>query len=711
MIKISDVTVRAYEEKVYAGVLGKIIGVYLGRPFEQWSHERIACELGEIHYYVHEKLGQPLIVTDDDISGTFTFLRALAENGFDPDLTPTQIGDWWLNVIIENRTILWWGGLGLSTEHTAYLRLKAGFHAPESGSIGCNGIRVAEEIGAQIFIDGWGLICPGDPSKAADFAHRAASVSHDGEAIYGAQVIAALVALAFVETDLPKMLTAAQALIPESSLISKLIAAMQQWAAQNGDDWRATLARIHEVYPYARFGTNCPMVSNHAIVLLALLHGKGEFQRSLMIANTAGYDTDCNSGNVGCILGVLTGLAGIDAGPDWRGPVADRLYLPTADGGRAITDAVRETYEIVSATRALVGAPFQHPKNGARFHFSLPGSVQGFQSDTAPEGNGVVTVGNDQGMLSLTLTRLAVGRTARVGTATFTPPEALTLSGYDLVASPTLYPGQTITARVMASPRLSCPVQVALYVKAYGPEDRLIVHRPSKHRLVPGREGDLSWTVPDMGGQPVAEVGLELTSETVVDGLVLLDWLTWSGTPSMTLRKPDGGRAWAKAWVNGADVFDTQGVSEGMTYRVIQNTGIGLVSQGEATWSEYGVSAEIRPHLAARLGLCGAVRGLRRYLGLVLDADQRVRLIRQHDGERRVLAELTVSDDFREAWQAEKPLRLSLSVSGDRIIVQAGKATVTIAGDGLPLTGAIGLLVEEGYAEFGAMQISPVVSP
>ena len=25
-----------YEERVYAGVLGKIIGVYLGRPFEGW---------------------------------------------------------------------------------------------------------------------------------------------------------------------------------------------------------------------------------------------------------------------------------------------------------------------------------------------------------------------------------------------------------------------------------------------------------------------------------------------------------------------------------------------------------------------------------------------------------------------------------------------------------------------------------------------------
>jgi len=29
-----------YTERVYAGVLGKIIGVYLGRPFEGWTYVR-----------------------------------------------------------------------------------------------------------------------------------------------------------------------------------------------------------------------------------------------------------------------------------------------------------------------------------------------------------------------------------------------------------------------------------------------------------------------------------------------------------------------------------------------------------------------------------------------------------------------------------------------------------------------------------------------
>ena len=45
---------KIYEEKVYAGVLGKIIGVYLGRPFEGWTYERIMEKLGPINYYVNE---------------------------------------------------------------------------------------------------------------------------------------------------------------------------------------------------------------------------------------------------------------------------------------------------------------------------------------------------------------------------------------------------------------------------------------------------------------------------------------------------------------------------------------------------------------------------------------------------------------------------------------------------------------------------------
>ena len=152
-----------YAERVYAGVLGKLIGVYLGRPVEGWTYERIAQEVGEVDRYLEAANGAPLVVTDDDVSGTFTFLRALEDEGFPAAPEPEQIGRNWLNYAIERRTIFWWGGVGHSTEHTAFMRLKEGVPAPESGSRARNGTVISEQIGAQIFVDGWAMVVPGDP--------------------------------------------------------------------------------------------------------------------------------------------------------------------------------------------------------------------------------------------------------------------------------------------------------------------------------------------------------------------------------------------------------------------------------------------------------------------------------------------------------------------------------------------------------------------
>ncbi|HEX5417227.1 MAG TPA: ADP-ribosylglycohydrolase family protein, partial [Chloroflexota bacterium] len=384
---------RDYAERVYAGVLGKIIGVYLGRPFEGWSYERILAELGEVNYYVHEKLGRPLIVTDDDISGTFTFLRALPDNGNPRDLTAAQIGRAWLNYLIEERTVLWWGGMGNSTEHTAYLRLKNGVEAPWSGSIALHGKVVAEQIGAQIFVDGWAMVAPGDPDLAVALAEQAGRVSHDGEALHAARVLAALESLAFVESDRDALLDAGVSYIPKDSIIYRMIAEIREWHAAEAD-WHKTREQIAARYGYDRYGGNCHVVPNHALIILGLLYGDDDFQKSLLIANTAGWDTDCNSGNLGCLLGIKNGLASLDDGPDWRGPVADRMYLSTAEGGRGITDALTEAYHVVNLGRALAGEAAVQPRNGARFHFSLPGAVQGFRPEDSPEVRGTVAIAN-----------------------------------------------------------------------------------------------------------------------------------------------------------------------------------------------------------------------------------------------------------------------------------------------------------------------------
>ncbi len=69
--------------------------------------------------------------------------------------------------------MFWWGGYGISTEHTAYLNLKNGIEAPQSGSVEQNGLILAEQIGGQIFIDTWGLVNPCNPEKAAHYGEAA----------------------------------------------------------------------------------------------------------------------------------------------------------------------------------------------------------------------------------------------------------------------------------------------------------------------------------------------------------------------------------------------------------------------------------------------------------------------------------------------------------------------------------------------------------
>ena len=571
-----------YTERVYAGVLGKIIGVYLGRPIEGWTYERIIDELGETHYYVHEQIGKPLVVPDDDISGTFTFLRALPDYGNSPDFTPEHVGRTWLNYLVEERTVLWWGGLGCSTEHTAYLRLKEGIMPPDSGSVETNGRVVAEQIGAQIFIDGWGLVCPGDPEQAAEFARRAAVVSHDGEAVYGAQVVAALVAQAFVESNMDAMLDTAVSLIPADSTIAQVHADVREWAVQDGD-WHTTRRRVAEKYGYDKFGGGCHMVPNHAVIVMALACAGDDFSRAIMIGNTAGWDTDCNVANIGCIMGVKVGLHGIEAGADWRGPVADLLYLPSADAGRVVSDAVREADNVVSIGCALQDVDYRPPKHGARYHFSYPGSVQAFTLEDSPECRGVATVencsgpGQDQRSLAVRFRHLAPGRAARVGTPTFIPRPAGAF-GYGLMASPTLHPGQVVTARVSMGSATD-PVRCNLYVRHYDADGELQLARGPVQKMDPGDTAELEWRVTPTGGLPIAEVGVEVRSDAGARGVLHLDRLDWSGAPDTVLGIP-GRRAepCERAWVNGADRFRLEG-SEGH-YRIVQNEGLGLAIQG-----------------------------------------------------------------------------------------------------------------------------------
>jgi ADP-ribosylglycohydrolase len=685
-----------YLERVYAGVLGKLIGVYLGRPFEGWTYQRILRELGPIEYYVHDRLKMPLVVTDDDVSGTFTFVRALAEHGVKADLSAEEIGKTWLNSIVERRSILWWGGNGNSTEHTAWLNLQRGIAAPLSGAMATNGKTVAEQIGAQIFIDGWALVAPGNPHLAARFAEAAGSVSHDGESVYAAKLLAAMEAEAFLSADIHHLLDVGLSVIPGDSLIARLVTDVRSWCSEL-PDWRDARQKIEEQYGYDKFPGNCHVVPNHALIILALLYSRGDFHQAMKIVNTAGWDTDCNSGNVGCLIGVMHGLKGLEGGPDWRGPLADRALISASDGGYAINDAARLAYDIANLGRQLGDlAPLPPPKDGAQFHFTLPGSVQGFMAERDLVQPDILSIeqANRSGRpaLALRFKSLARGRTAVALTPTFSPPNVGEMRTYHLLASPRVYSGQTIKARVIADVTNTSTVSAALRIKVYGRDDHLVDFDSPSMALAPGADAALSWTIPDLDGQPIQQIGVCLTSERAgADGIVWLDYLGWSGTPRLKLRRPkEPGAFWRQSWVNNVSLFNDNFAS---AFRISQDRGSGMIVHGTREWTDYRVSSAVIVHLGASAGLAARVQGLRRYYALLLEANDRVRLVKIRDDARIVLAEAPCR------WTLEKEVALKLEVRGSMIAGTVDGSIVLRATDSSAMpfeSGGVGLVITEG---------------
>lgn len=697
-----------YLERVYAGVLGKLIGVYVGRPFENWTHQRIVEELGHIRGYVHEKLGDPLVVTDDDVSGTFTFVRALEEHGYSPNISSEDIGKTWLNNVIENRTIFWWGGRGMSTEHTAFLNLKRGIAAPLSGAIQTNGRTVAEQIGAQIFIDGWALVAPGNPSLAAKLARAAGLVSHDGESVYAAQLWAAMESEAFISHDINHLLDIGLSTIPEDSLVACVIRNVREWVAEDGD-WMKTRQRIEETYGYDKFHGICHVIPNHAIMIMAVIYASNDFDEAMHIINTCGWDTDCNSGNVGCLVAIMLGLSAFQGKYDWRGPLADRALISSADGGYSINDAVRIAYNITNIGRQLAREKMlEPPKGGAQFHFSLPGSVQGFQLSwpsgtgqsasailqqrtNSPYGPGlaidVKNLGGEQGQIE-------------VLTQTFTPKEVLYMKTYELMASPLLYPGQTVTAKVYTGDEEVGQIAVGLRLKVYSRKDELVAVDGPSIILRSGETQILVWKIPDeMDSQPIQKIGIVLSpgASDPYRGTVWLDSLAWTGVPDMVLRVPHQQPCgfWRRAWVNGADNFSNS------SFLIAQGQGEGIIIYGTREWDNYSITVpNFMVKFGAPAGLAIRVQGINRYYAVTFAGDKKINIVKAHDAQRIVLASAAFP------WELDSKYRVTLAARDSTIYVRVDDTELQST-DSQYKGGGFGLIATDGCVSADCFMIAP----
>ncbi|MBQ6715792.1 MAG: ADP-ribosylglycohydrolase family protein, partial [Clostridia bacterium] len=370
-----------YIERCYAGWLGKLVGIRYGAPIEGWTYDKIREIYGELDGYL---IDYHMFAADDDSNGPMIFIRALNDATCTRDITPNDIARTWLNYAPHEHGFYWWGGYGRSTEHTAYLNLRAGIPAPRSGSILQNGASVAEQIGGQIFIDTWGLVCPNQPELAAEYAEKAASVSHDGNGKYGGQYIAAAISLAFTAKSIRDVVLGALNYIPESCEYTRVVQSVVQfYDAHKEKNWREAYEYVRANWGYDRYPGACHIIPNSAVIVLALMYGEGDFDATLNICNMCGWDTDCNVGNVGTIMGVFCGMEGINYNK-WLKPINDTFFISCVLGCLNIMDAPWCVAYLSDLAYRMAGEPmpekwlpYMNPENRC-YHFRLPNSTHGF---------------------------------------------------------------------------------------------------------------------------------------------------------------------------------------------------------------------------------------------------------------------------------------------------------------------------------------------
>lgn len=666
-----------YVEKVYAGLLGKIIGVRHGSNIEGWSYENILKIYGEINRYLFSFKN---FAADDDNNGTLFFIRAL-DGRIPSELTPQDIGLAWLNYIPCEHSFLWWGGYGKSTEHTAYLNLKSGIPAPRSGSAAQNGTAVAEQIGGQIFIDAWGLVCPADYRLAAAYAEKAASVSHDGNGIYGGKFIAACVSAAFAEKDIEKIIGAALSVIPDDCEYSRMAHDVIACHRSHPDDWRQCFQFVRAGYGYDRYPGNCHIIPNSAVVLLALLYCGGDFSRAINICAMCGWDTDCNVGNVGTIMGVRNGLAGI--GMNWREPIRDFVACSSVIGSLNILDIPDYALYLAGFGYRIAGVqPSGKWKDllggkTPKFHFEFPGSTHTFRiaSDirrpvnyVLEQTSGVAHTGT--GSLKIAAHPVCSGDEVKVYHKTYYHPDDFSDSRYDPAFSPVLYPGQTIKASVMLDPACSFGVMGYLYVKE---ENRNARFRSEKTRLVPGKWVELEYAVPPLEAACLGEAGVGFSVLDCDDATLLayVDDFDQSGSPCYTL---DFSKEHMEVWNGGHREVSQFTIHKGIWELEDGELSGSCCDCGEAytggfDWEDYTFEATMIPRLGGYHNVNFRVQGAIRSYALGLAPEGRLVLYKNQNG-------YVILREIAYGWEAGKPYTFRIVAKGNKIEIFEGAAAL-----------------------------------
>ena len=430
-------------DHIYAAWLGKIIGVRVGAQVENWHHDQIHHAYGFLSTYPHGF--HPYFAADDDLNGPYYFTKIL-DRFPKGDFTPQQFGDYLVECICDHRGFFWWGGVDISSEERGYTNLIHGIPSPLSGSVSTNGTMLANQIGGQIFIDGWGYVCMGDIDRAMELAGKAACAMHDQNGIEGAKFVAGCIAGAFNAPSIEDLIHDVRSRLDDQYDYGQAIDTVIDLYHQYPNDPQSTLDYLLNHHGYHHYEGACHIIPNTMLMIYALLYGQGDFSQTIRLCNNAGYDTDCNVGNVGSIMGAYVGLKGID--PFWIDPLKDMLIASGSNGYTNAISIAQSALWFYHAHCVLYDKKDEYDplRDPHKLLFDLPYQTHGITTDFARYKATSFTNGDGLGHWVL----MDVNPNVRVHL--FYPSLILPNDLYDARYNPQftsrIYPGETITFKL-----------------------------------------------------------------------------------------------------------------------------------------------------------------------------------------------------------------------------------------------------------------------
>ena len=176
-----------------------------------------------------------------------------------------------------------------------------GIKPPYSGII--NNSFFKNGMGCPIRSEIWGIVSVGNHELASQYAYMDATLDHADNSVYAEQFLAAVESMAFIESDMNKLIQIGMTYIPDDSKLNKCFKMILE-LYNNGADWLKARTEVLNKYSHPDF-TN--VVQNLGFVLIALLWGKSDMRDTINIALKCGYDTDCTCASAASIVGILNG--------------------------------------------------------------------------------------------------------------------------------------------------------------------------------------------------------------------------------------------------------------------------------------------------------------------------------------------------------------------------------------------------------------------